>query len=143
MGPAGDGLGPSEDLPGKGRVNSQVTITQREVMEGLTLEQENSPNSHPTPSSDPETAHHGDRVALSGKETKFLLHLSLWPCGCLSEMSLPESPQNPDPEATFPRSSSNIEDEASKTAFSDQSLPYAQFKMCGGEIQGWFASSRR
>lgn len=102
MGPAGDGLGPSEDLPGKGRVNSQVTTTQREVKEGLTLEQENSPNSHPTPSSDPETAHHGDRVALSGKETKFLPHLSLWPCGCLSEMSLPQSPQNSDPEATFP-----------------------------------------
>lgn len=49
MGLARDGLGPSEDLPGKGRVSSQVTTTQREVMEGLTLEQENSPNSHPTP----------------------------------------------------------------------------------------------
>lgn len=48
MGLAGDGLGPSEDLPGQGRVSSQVTTSQREVMEGLTLEQENSPNSHPT-----------------------------------------------------------------------------------------------
>lgn len=42
--------GPSEDLPGKGRGKlPSHSLPQREVMEGLTLEQENSPNSHPTP----------------------------------------------------------------------------------------------